>query len=96
MSDEVTYIVKIKNKITMDKIDKFYVLDCEMMYGIVRINSTYTGYTSKELAEEAAEAVNKVNENNRSPFSVCASIIEIPIYYTREDVPFLNRDKDED
>lgn len=80
----------------MDKLEKIYVLDCAMMNGTVRMNSNYTGYASKELAEEAAEAVNKANENNGSPFSVLTSISEMPIYYTREDVPILNRDKDED
>ena len=77
-------------------IDKVYVLDCELMSGIVRINSTYTGYASRELAEEAAEAVNKANENNGSPFTVLASISEMPIYFTREDVPILNQNKNED
>jgi selenophosphate synthase len=80
----------------MDKLEKIYVLDCAMMNGTVRMNSNYTGYASKELAEEAAEAVNKANENNGSLFSVWTSISEMPIYYTREEVPILNRDKDED
>lgn len=80
----------------MDKIEKIYVLDCAVMNGTVRMNSNYTGYVSKELAEDAAEAVKKANENNDSPFGVLTSIDEMPIYYTREDVPILNRDKDED
>ena len=45
----------------MDKLEKIYVLDCAMMNGTVRMNSNYTGYVSRELAEEAAEAVNKAN-----------------------------------
>ena len=77
----------------MEKLEKIYVLDCAMMNGTVRMNSNYTGYSSKELAEEAAEAVKKANENNDSPFGVWTSIDEMPIYYTREDVPILNRDK---
>ena len=80
----------------MEKIDKVYVLDCAMMNGTVRMNSNYTGYVSRELAEEAAEAVNKSNKKNGSPFSVLTSISEIPIYFTREDVPILNQDKNED
>ena len=79
----------------MEKIDKVYVLDCAMMNGTVRMNSNYTGYASRELAEEAAEAVNKANENNGSPFDVWTSISEMPIYFTREDVPILNKDKNE-
>ena len=78
----------------MEKLEKIYVLDCAMMNGTVRMNSNYTGYSSKELAEEAAEAVKKANETNDSPFGVWTSIDEMPIYYTREDVPILNRDKD--
>lgn len=74
----------------MDKIDKVYVLDCAMMNGTVRMNSNYTGYASRELAEEAAEAVKKVNENNGSNFGVFTYISEMPIYFTREDVPILN------
>ena len=74
----------------MDKIDKVYVLDCAMMNGTVRMNSNYTGYASRELAEEAAEAVKKVNENNGSNLGVFTYISEMPIYFTREDVPILN------
>ena len=74
----------------MDKIDKVYVLDCAMMNGTVRMNSNYTGYASRELAEEAAEAVKKVNENNGSNTGVCTYRREMPIYFTREDVPILN------
>ena len=74
----------------MDKIDKVYVLDCAMMNGTVRMNSNYTGYASRELAEEAAEAVKKLNENNGSNFGVSTYISEMPIYFTREDVPILN------
>jgi len=78
---------------TMEKIDKVYVLECAMMNGTVRMNSNYTGYASRELAEEAAEAVNKANENNGYHVSMWTSISEMPIYFTREDVPILNRDK---
>ena len=78
----------------MEKLEKIYVLDCAMMNGAARMNST--GYASKELAEEAAEAVNKANESNGSPFRLLTSISEMPIYYTREDVPILNQDKNED
>ena len=74
----------------MDKIDKVYVLDCAMMNGTVRMNTNYTGYASRELAEEAAEAVKKVNENNGSNFGVFTYISEMTIYFTREDVPILN------
>lgn len=74
----------------MDKIDKVYVLDCATMNGTVKMNSNYTGYASRELAEEAAEAVNKANDNNGYPFDILTSISEMPIYFTREDVPILN------
>lgn len=76
----------------MDKIEKIYVLDCAVMNGNVRMNSNYTGYVSKELAEDAANAVQKSNENNNTSFSVWTKIIEIPIYFKREDVPILNPD----
>ena len=79
----------------MDKIDKVYVLDCATMNGTVKMNSNYTGYASRELAEEAAEAVNKANNNNGSPFDVLTSISEMPIYFTREDVPILNGKENE-
>lgn len=72
-------------------IDKIYVLDCAVMNGTVRMNSNYTGYASKELAEEAEKAVIEANENNNSPFNVCTSISEMPIYFTKEDVPILNK-----
>ena len=80
----------------MEKLEKIYVLDCAMMNGTVRMNSNYTGYASKELAEEVAEAVKKANENYDSSFGVWTSISEMPIYFTREDVPILNQDKNED
>lgn len=79
----------------MEKIDKIYVLDCAVMNGTVRINSNYTVYASKELAEETEKAVIEANENNNSPFIVCTSISEMPIYFTREDVPILNGKENE-
>lgn len=54
----------------MENLEKIYVLDCAMMNGTVRMNINYTGYASKELAEEAAVDVKKANENNDSPFGV--------------------------
>lgn len=38
----------------MENLEKIYVLDCAMMNGTVRMNSNYTGYAGKELAEEDA------------------------------------------
>ena len=53
------YYNEVSKKINAEenngKLEKIYVLDCAMMNGTVRMNSNYTGYASKELAEEAAE-----------------------------------------
>ena len=71
---------------------KIYTLICSMMNGTVTMSKNVTGYTTRELAEEAEAAVIEANKDPNSMFGVWTEIQEMDVYTDRSEVPILNKE----
>ncbi len=75
---------------------KAWIVQTSLMNGTIPVSTINDVFYDEDLAKEVAETLKDLHKNTQQHLSVFIRINECVIYESREDVPILKTNKEED